>query len=121
MKKKVYILEDDLDLRQILAHVLAKEYEVLEAESLDVSQVAVFQPDIILMDHGLGTSTSDQNLRELKSYIPGFSIPVVLLSGHPDLGRVALDNAVAGFIKKPAGIGEVRAYLHDFFGAKPDA
>ncbi|RYY61529.1 MAG: response regulator [Chitinophagaceae bacterium] len=115
MKKKVYILEDDPDLREILVYVLGKEYEIEKAEALDVSEIAAFGPDLILMDHGLGNSTSDQNIKSLKNTIPGFATPVILLSGHPDPGRIALDPLVAGYIQKPASIGDVREYLHDFF------
>lgn len=115
MKKKVYILEDDPDLRDILAHVLGKEYEIGASEQLDVSDIAVFRPDLILMDHGVGNSTSEQNIRLLKQNIPGFETPIILFSGHPDITRLAIDPLVAGVIRKPAGIGEVRTYLVDFF------
>ncbi|RYY57811.1 MAG: response regulator [Chitinophagaceae bacterium] len=118
MKKKVYILEDDPDLRDILAHVLGKEYEIGMSEELDVSDVVVFQPDLILMDHGIGNSTSEQNIRSLKNNIPGFGIPIILFSGHPDISRLAIDPLVAGIIRKPAGISEVRAHLESFFSTQ---
>jgi len=115
MKKKVYILEDDQDLRDILAYVLGKEYEIGLSEALDVSAIAAFTPDLILMDHGVGNSTSDQNIRSLRQNIQGFRVPIVLFSGHPDINRLAIDPLVAGVIQKPAGITEVRDYIQAFF------
>jgi len=117
MMKKVYILDDDLDFLEMISYVLSKNYTVSQSTELDIPGICSFNPDLILMDHGIGLKSSNEIQKKLKEAIPGFDIPIILFSGHHNLPQVARRPGIAGFIQKPAGINEVREHLRKFFEA----
>jgi type IV pilus assembly protein PilB len=82
-KAKILLVEDDEDLRSILAMLLSREmYEVTEAADGDAALQAVFQnaPDLIICDYMMPKMNGREFLTKLKSHPGSGLIPVVMLT-----------------------------------------
>jgi CheY-like chemotaxis protein len=110
---KVLIVEDDADLRDIMAEAFSQHgHEVSTAangqEALDVlASEQSSLPDIVLLDLMMPVMdgwTFWEHMRRESRYA---SVPVVLLSAVPGLAREAAQLGAAGFLAKPAGIDEM--------------
>ena len=99
----VLIIEDDTAIRGMVADLLSGEgYAVLEAadsrEGLRCAQQR--KPDLILLDLGLPLTLGLDLLETLRSNQETRHIPVVVVSGHRELGRQEI-SGLAGLIEKP--------------------
>jgi response regulator RpfG family c-di-GMP phosphodiesterase len=121
MTKKVYIVDDDIDFLEILTYILKKNYRILTASALKTEDVALFQPDLILMDNAVGSEISEKMIRRLNTEIPSFATPVILVSAHHDISKLAAIKGVNGFIRKPSSIGYIRSYIDNFFNNNLDS
>jgi response regulator RpfG family c-di-GMP phosphodiesterase len=115
MNKKIYIIDDDLDFLDIVSYIFRKNYKTLTSTSLDTELILSFQPDLIMMDNAVGHDLADIMMRKLHSAIPSFATPVILVSAHHDISRLATVKGVQGFIRKPSSISYIRAYVDSFF------
>lgn len=115
--KKVYIIDDDSDFLELATTILGKDYSIASADELDHGHIVSFGPDLILMDNKIGGTDSDLAIDYLKKEIPGFAIPIILVSGHHNLPDIAIKSGVNGYIQKPASIHYIRSYILDFFRA----
>ena len=110
---KVLVVDDDLALVKALRIGLtARGDEVATAHTgADaIAQVALFNPDLVILDLGL----PDVDGLEVCRRIRGFSnVPVVVLSAYGDERRKveALDGGADDFITKPFGMAELEARL----------
>jgi CheY-like chemotaxis protein len=84
--KKVLIVDDDPDIRQLLTRMLltAGDYEIIYAESgekaLDALQTTL--PDVMLLDIVLGDMDGWQVLEQKNTYPDQCGIPVIIISGR---------------------------------------
>jgi two-component system KDP operon response regulator KdpE len=107
------VVEDDLPLVKALRIGLtARGDDVVTATTgADaVSQVALAEPDLVILDLGL----PDMDGLEVCRRIRGFSeVPVIVLSAYGDERRKveALDGGADDFITKPFGMAELEARL----------
>jgi DNA-binding NtrC family response regulator len=118
--KKIFILDDDLDLTAILQSILSKNYEIkisLTAKNI-CEQIEQFKPDLLIIDHFIGLDNSGAILDKLQNAIPGFSIPFILFSATHDIEDKARKLGTEGFIEKPASITYIRNYIDNFFKNK---
>jgi len=107
MARKIYVLEDDPDIRDILEMILIEEnYEVLTFSSVsefmerDKHELAdLFLLDIMLPD-GNGINVCEL----LKKNANTSKIPVLMMSAHSNQGEVESSCAAQGFIAKPFDI-----------------
>ena len=79
--KKILIVEDNSDCRELLALVLRRSgYEIAEAATgLEaIEQAAATHPDLILMDLGLPGITGDEATARLKADPATKDIPVIV-------------------------------------------
>lgn len=115
MMKKLYIIDDDPDFLEIVTYVLKKNYQIQVATSLNIAELSSFNPDLILMDNSVGTDVSALMIEKIQRTFPLFDTPVILVSAHHDISRLADKKGVNGFIQKPASIGYIRTYVQEFF------
>lgn len=112
MKKKVFILDDNEELLEIMQHLLGREYIVHCSAETDniVEEIANFNPDLLLLDHTVGHMNSADIMAKLKSG-KTFTAPVVLFSAHPMLSDMATLVGADGYIDKPSDIAHIRKYI----------
>jgi DNA-binding response OmpR family regulator len=109
---RVLGIDDDADLRAVLAEVLASEGHQVDTvpaglEALDALGVAV--PDVILLDQMLPDVTGPTFLRMLRGHPDAANVPVIVVSGAP---ASAETRAIAdGYLAKPFDIDEIVALV----------
>ena len=108
MKPKVLIVDDDGQIRSLLADILQKDYEIAEADSGAALHKALDheQPDVVLLDMKLPDANGLGLLPAIKQR--WLATEVIILSGVPTDGGAASWTAEAvkggafGFLSKSA-------------------
>ena len=102
----ILVVDDELDIRELVAGVLEDEgYETRTAGDSDgaLEAIATRRPSLVLLDVWLQGSRLDglELLEEIKRRDP--SIPVLVISGHGtlDTAVAAIRKGAADFIEKP--------------------
>ncbi len=103
------VVEDDEDLRLMIARVLRHEgYEVREAaDGLEALDRCDPMPDVILADLMMPRLDGEEFLRELRSRHPELSVPIVLITASSVREEVAARLAVTASVAKPFEIYEL--------------
>ncbi|MCC8408725.1 response regulator [Mucilaginibacter sp. UR6-1] len=113
MAKKVFVIEDDRDIRETIVYVLEEEgYEVLASESSKLLRsVDSEKPDIILLDNWLTDWKSDANgqqlSKELKSNPATSHISVIIISAVSNVKEIAEAGLADGYLMKPFDVSEL--------------
>jgi len=102
--QKILVVDDDRDMRQVLAKYLLKfNYQVIEASSgksaLDILEKG--EPDLILCDFKLGDMNGTALLTKIKEKY--LHIPVIFITGYGDI-KVAVEVMRLGaydYVTKP--------------------
>jgi two-component system KDP operon response regulator KdpE len=110
---KILVVDDDPALVKALRIGLtARGDEVATAQSGTdgITQVALFHPDLVILDLGLPDLDGLEVCRRIREFS---SVPVVVLSAYGDEHRKveALDGGADDFITKPFGMAELEARL----------
>jgi len=120
MSKRVLIVDDNEDNRQILIDLLsANGFQVLEAHSgVDAVDIAQREtPDLVLMDIQLPGIDGHEATRRIKAIPLLARTPVIAVTSYALAGddRKAADAGCDGYITKPysprALLAQVRAFL----------
>jgi two-component system cell cycle response regulator DivK len=120
MSRRILVIEDQLDNRQILRDLLTSaDFEVIEAVDGEtgLAAAAAYRPDLILMDIQLPGLDGYEATRRLKADAALQAIPVIVVTAHALNG--AEDKARAAgcddYISKPISprqlLAKVREYL----------
>jgi DNA-binding NtrC family response regulator len=103
MKAKVLIVDDERDLRQLLAAVLEDYYDIAEADSGAAVQKRFSQhpPDVVLLDVKLPDADGLDLLPQIKKRWP--DTEVIVLSGHGTISMAveAGRRGAYNFLSKP--------------------
>ncbi|MBT5309286.1 MAG: sigma-54-dependent Fis family transcriptional regulator, partial [Rhodospirillaceae bacterium] len=106
MALEILIVDDEADIRALVAGVLGDEgYRTLEAANSDeaLAQIATHRPSLVLLDIWLHDSELDgmQILEKIQSDYTG--TPVVMMSGHGtvETAVTAINLGAYDFIEKP--------------------
>jgi two-component system, cell cycle response regulator DivK len=120
MSKRILVVEDQADNRQILRDLLGSAgYDVIEAEDgqAGLALVKRQRPDLILMDIQLPLMDGYEAMRRIKTDPELQSIPIIAvtsyaLSGDEDKARAA---GCDGYVTKPFSprqlLAKVKEYL----------
>jgi len=120
MKKRILVVEDQEDNRQILRDLLANAgYDMIEAEDGEqaIKLAASHQPDLILMDIQLPLVDGYEATRRLKADPSLMNIPIIVvtsyaLSGDEEKARQAgCDAYVAKPYSPRALLAKIREYV----------
>jgi DNA-binding response OmpR family regulator len=109
-RPRVVVLEDDADLARLVREILdAEGFETLAVDRLtQLQHVARHRPRLLLLDLLLG----DRHGRDLLAALREMGltdVPVVLLSGRPDLEMHMRDLGAVAFVAKPFEIDDLVA------------
>jgi two-component system KDP operon response regulator KdpE len=107
----VLVIDDELPIRRFLrAALLASGYQVLEAATAQegLTQAAMHQPALILLDLGLPDLDGLEVTRQLREWA---TMPIIVLSarGRESDKVAALDAGADDYLTKPFGVGELLA------------
>jgi two-component system cell cycle response regulator DivK len=120
MNKRILVVEDQEDNRQILRDLLGNAgYELTEAENGEeaIAAVAKQRPDLILMDIQLPLMDGYEATRRIRTNPDLNSVPIIAvtsyaLTGDEDKARAA---GCDGYVSKPYSprdlLAKVRTYL----------
>ncbi|MFW0718556.1 response regulator transcription factor [Pedobacter sp. N23S346] len=109
VRKKVCVLEDDDDIREIIGFLLESEhYEVFAYPSVKdftLGATAVM-PDVFILDIMLPDGNGLDVCNEIKSNVRLSSIPVIMMSANYTENDVKTTCNAQDFIRKPFDIGD---------------
>ena len=116
--KRILVVEDQEDNRQILRDLLAAHYAVAEAENGEEALAAVARerPDLILMDIQMPIMDGYEATRRIKADPATRSIPIMVvtsyaLSGDEEKARTAGCDA---YVTKPYSPRQLLAKIREF-------
>jgi DNA-binding response OmpR family regulator len=119
----VLVAEDSTDARQLMRDVLeGMGHDVLEApDGLEGVRLALTdRPDLIILDLMMPTASGDSALRFMRGTPELANIPVLVVSAHPDIARIAKLNGADDWIAKPVTIGELTAKITSILSTRSD-
>src|SRR5262249_52065073 len=119
MSKRILVIEDQVDNRQILRDLLTSaDFEVIEAEDGEAGlAAAAHRPDLILMDVQLPGIDGYEATRKIKADAALSAIPVIAVTSYGLAGddEKARSAGCDAFISKPYSprqlLAKVREYL----------
>ena len=104
-RKKVLIVDDDMDVIHYLKELLAPYYEVLSRFDADSAYVVMKEeaPDIVISDVMMPGKTGYEFCRQIKDNIQLSHVPVVLLTAKATVGEQVqgLDCGADAYVTKP--------------------
>lgn len=103
-QKHILVIDDNQDLLTMLNAMLTmKGYKVSMKENTDNIEAVVkeLSPDIILMDMLLSGADGREICRQLKMNPELASIPLVMLSAHPQAREECIAAGADRFVEKP--------------------
>lgn len=111
---KILVVDDEPPIRKLLRLGLSTQgYNVIEAMNATaaIEQIALMQPDLIVLDLGLPDLSGYELLRRWRD--EGSDLPVVILSSRTDEGGIvqALELGADDYITKPFGMNELVARI----------
>lgn len=115
----VLIVEDDYDIREVLAEVLRDEgYEVTGAsngkEAIEVLANGLSKPKLILLDLMMPVMSGWQFVAEQRKVPALASIPVVVVSADGNLQAKAESLNASGCLRKPIEIDTLLALVERY-------
>lgn len=115
--KRVFVLDDNLELLDIMERILKPDYTVFLKPNTDkvMDDLISFKPHLIILDHSIGDMNSGKLLNELKSSDCHVNVPVILFSAHIKLPELAASIGADGYIEKPSPISYIREYIKNIF------
>jgi two-component system cell cycle response regulator DivK len=122
-RKKILIVEDDSDFREILSRALRQAgYEVQEAEHALGAICALVRAgaDLILTDIRMPIMDGLGLVRELKAHADTCGVPVVAMTGFdtPENRAAALSAGCIGYVAKPIDAHEFLGRIEEFMSAE---
>jgi two-component system, cell cycle response regulator DivK len=120
MSKRILVIEDQVDDRQIIRDMLAgTDYEITEADDGEhaLAAVAKERPDLILMEIRLPSMDGYETMRRIRTDPALLSIPIIALSSYAPSEEQQKARAAGcdDFVPKPYSphqlLAKIRTYL----------
>ncbi len=115
----ILVAEDHADARQLMRDILeGMGHNVIEAEDgLQGVKLALTNPlDLIILDLMMPAASGDSALRFMRG-TPGLeNMPILVVSAHPDIARIARENGATSWVPKPVSISELSRKIDELLG-----
>jgi CheY-like chemotaxis protein len=122
-KKRILIVEDNSEVRELLALILRRSgYDIAEAATgLDaIDQAHATRPDLIIMDLGLPEITGDEATARLKADPSTRHIPVIVNTAFHK-GTALVERAIAAgaaeILHKPTSLKVFEEVVHRYLSS----
>lgn len=109
MKKKVLIIENDRDIRDLVEYILEEEgFDALSMpEPERLTQILEFEPDLILIDEFVNNKPGHRLCLKIKQAEDLDTIPVIVLSTATDIELIATECKANDYLRKPFDVQEM--------------
>jgi DNA-binding response OmpR family regulator len=113
MAKKILVIEDDKDIRDMIVCILEEEgYDLISSgDSKILKNINHIKPNLLLMDNWLTEWKSDANGQELskqlKSNPETNHIPIIIISAVSNIKEIAEGGLADSYLKKPFDMTEL--------------
>ena len=119
MSKRILVVEDQKDDRQIIRDVLADtDYEITEAEDGEqaLAAVAKARPDLILMEIQLPSMDGYETMRRIRTDPALISTPIIAVSSYAPSEEQRKARAVGcnDFLPKPYSPHQLLARIRNY-------
>ena len=106
MNKRVLIIENDQDIRQIVDYILQEQgFETLSIpEPEELSDILNFRADVILLDEFVNSQPGHRLCRKIKNIPKLAATPVIILSTANDIELIVKECDANDYISKPFDI-----------------
>ena len=106
MNKRILIIENDHDIRQIVEFILQDQgFETLSIpEPADLSELMDFRADAILLDEFINSQPGHRLCRKIKQVPALAAIPVIILSTAHDIELIAQECEANDYLSKPFNV-----------------
>jgi two-component system phosphate regulon response regulator PhoB len=121
VSKKVLIIENDRDIRQIVEFILNEQgFETLSMPEPDeLSAIIPFAPDVILLDEFINNHPGHRLCLKIKQVPALKAIPVIILSTANDIELIARECQANDFVRKPFDITDMVAKVLGIVNHQP--
>jgi len=109
MKKKVLIIENDDDIRNIVDFILAEVgFSTLSIpEPQTLTEILQFAPHVILVDEYINSKPGHRLCLKIKHDVMLKHIPVIVLSTANDIELIATECNANDYLSKPFDVHEM--------------
>jgi two-component system phosphate regulon response regulator PhoB len=109
VKRKVLIIENDPDIRDIVDYILAEEgFTTLTIPEPETMQhILQFAPDVILIDEFINSKPGHRLCLKIKNTPLLNKIPVIVLSTANDIELIATECQANDYVRKPFDVKEM--------------
>lgn len=114
MSKQIHIVEDDEDIRFIIAYILKENgYKVeISGTAGDFrKRIQKYHPDLILLDVMLPDGNGIDLCIALKTAESTHHIPIIIMSAHATEQSVIQESCAEEFISKPFDLDDLVALI----------
>lgn len=124
-RKKILLVEDNADLRELLAVIISQlGHEIVVAISGEegVERACEIQPDLILMDIGLPKLNGSEATLRIKHHPETKHIPIVILTALPNCPSTqhAVESGAAEILQKPVTVPRIQELLSKYLFNEAD-
>lgn len=119
--RKIFIVEDDQSIREILEVVLSSEnYDVQSFSTVRAftDRDTAIDPDLYLFDVMLPDGSGIDLCRELKKNIQNKNVPIIIMSAHAQLKHFSANCQPDDFISKPFDIDNLLMKVQEILDRK---
>jgi two-component system, OmpR family, phosphate regulon response regulator PhoB len=121
VKRKVLIIENDVDIRNIVDFILAEEgfttLSIPEPEAMD--HILLFAPHVILIDEFINAKPGHRLCLKIKNTKELNNIPVIVLSTANNIELIATECQANDYIRKPFDVKEMVEKVVRIVGHQP--
>jgi len=117
MKKCIYVVEDNINLREVLEFLLVEEkYQVKTCPSIKDFwlQMQHHLPDMVVLDVLLPDGNGLDICTKLKRSAKTHNIPVMLMSANNYLNKIKSKCSAEAFINKPFDVNDFIKRIEKF-------
>jgi DNA-binding response OmpR family regulator len=102
MKKRVLIIENDIDIQNIVSYLLEAEgYDVIAIRPIPADQIFQYRADLMLLDEWIDKRQGHMLCTEIKNIHEIKHIPVVIFSTAQNIEEIAANCHADGYVRKP--------------------
>jgi two-component system phosphate regulon response regulator PhoB len=101
VRKRIFIIENDEEIKQIVTYILELEGYDVVGSRYDSAALISLKADLILLDEWVNKREGHMLCTEIKAIEVLQAVPVVIFSTAPDIADIAKKCKADGFVHKP--------------------